>query len=109
MDFLSRAGGRHCLILAKDKNKKDQKNLRRKLVDYCPKQGGSQATNLETQKQNKEDRNAPIISKHLFPWRSAKMTDGTEKPKLPLKFAKRAARYNEFGYIPIAFLTFSLP
>ena len=26
------------------------------------------------------------------------MIDGTEKPKIPLKFAKRAARYNEFGY-----------
>ena len=23
---------------------------------------------------------------------------GTEKPKIPLKFAKRAAGYNEFGY-----------
>ena len=27
---------RHCFILAKDKNEKDQKNLRRNLVDYCP-------------------------------------------------------------------------
>ena len=26
------------------------------------------------------------------------MIEGTEKPKIPLKFAKRAARYNEFGY-----------
>ena len=26
------------------------------------------------------------------------MIDGTEKPKIPLKFAKRATRYNEFGY-----------
>ena len=25
-------------LLAKDSNKKDQKNLRGKLVDYCPKQ-----------------------------------------------------------------------
>ena len=25
------------------------------------------------------------------------MIDGTEKPQFPLKFAKRAARYNEFG------------
>ena len=24
------------------------------------------------------------------------MIDGTEKPKIPSKFAKRAARYNEF-------------
>ena len=26
------------------------------------------------------------------------MIDGTEKPKIPSKFAKHAARYNEFGY-----------
>ena len=26
------------------------------------------------------------------------MIDGKEKPKIPLKFAKRAAGYNEFGY-----------
>ena len=25
------------------------------------------------------------------------MIDGTEKPKIPQKFARRAARYNEFG------------
>ena len=30
--------------------------------------------------------------------RCAKMIDGTEKPKIPSKFAKRVARYNEFGY-----------
>ena len=35
VEFLSRAGGRHFFILTRDKNKKDQKNLRRKLVDYC--------------------------------------------------------------------------
>ena len=27
----------------------------------------------------------------------AQMIDGTEKPKIPSKFAKQAARYNEFG------------
>ena len=52
--------------------------------------------NIET---NKVDRNAPITSKHVFPKRSAKMIDGTERPKIPSKFAKSAARYNEFGYI----------
>ena len=51
--------------------------------------------NTET---NKVDRNAPITSKDVFPKRSAKMIDGTEKPKIPLKFAKCAAWYNEFGY-----------
>ena len=35
---------------------------------------------------------------NVLPKRSAKMIEGTEKPKIPLKFAKRAARYNEFGY-----------
>ena len=29
--------------------------------------------------------------------RSAKMIDRTEKPKISLKFAKRAAQYHEFG------------
>ena len=36
------------LSRARDKNKNDQKNLWRKLVDYCPK-----TTNLKTQKQTK--------------------------------------------------------
>ena len=90
MGILSGAGGRHCFILEKDKNKKDQKNLRRKPVHLIlPETGRSQATNLDTQKQNKVDRNAQITSKHVFPKRSAKMIDGTEK---------RAERYNEFGY-----------
>ena len=44
------------------------------------------------------DRNVPITSKHVLPKRSAKMIDGTEKPKIPLKFANHAARYNEYGY-----------
>ena len=29
---------------------------------------------------------------------SAKMIDGTEKPKIPSKFANHTARYNEFRY-----------
>ena len=29
------------------------------------------------------------------------MIDGTEKPKIPSKFSKRAARYNEFRYKPV--------
>ena len=49
---------------------------------------------------NKVDGNTPITSKHSFPKRSAKMIDGTETPKIPSKFAERAARYNEFGYNP---------
>ena len=93
MDFLSRAGGRHCFILEKDKDRKDQKNLRRKLVDLIlPETGLSQATNLETRKQNKVDRNEQITSKDVFPKRSVKMTDGTEKPKIPLTFATKSRK-----------------
>ena len=47
VDFLSRAEGRHCFILARDKNKKDQKNLRRKLVNYCLKQGDHKEQTLK--------------------------------------------------------------
>ena len=66
----------------------------RKLVGYCPKQG-------DHRNKNKVDRNTPITSKHVSPKRSAKMIDGTGKPKIPPKFAKRAARYNRFGYKPL--------
>ena len=55
MEFLLREGGRYCFILARDKDKKHHKKLRRKLVDYCPKQyetGRSEAASL-TQKQTK--------------------------------------------------------
>ena len=38
------------------------------------------------------------LSKHMFPKRSAKMIDGTEKPKISSKFVKRVARYKELGY-----------
>ena len=53
MDFLSKEEGKRCFILASDKNKKDQKNLRGKLkqVDYCPKQDDHKAINLETPKK----------------------------------------------------------
>ena len=67
--------------------------LRRKLVDYCPEQGDYK----QQKHRNKVDRNAPITSKHVFPKRSAKMIDGTEKPKIPLKFAKREARYKNLA------------
>ena len=55
VEFLLRAGGRHC-FLARDKNKKDHKKLQRELVNHCLKQcetGRSQSANLETQKQTK--------------------------------------------------------
>ena len=55
VEFLLRAGGRHC-FLARDKNKKDHKKLQRVLVNHCLKPcetGRSQSANLETQKQTK--------------------------------------------------------
>ena len=85
MDSLSRA---------RDKNKNDQKNLRRILVDYYPKQGDHKQRTLK----HRNKQNEPITSKDVFSKKSAKMTDETEKPKIPVKFAKRAAGYNEFGY-----------
>ena len=80
----------------------------RKICDYCPKRDGHKATSLETRNKqngskstNHESQTMTFwthASKYVFPKRSAKMIDGTEKPKIPLKFAKRAARYNEFRY-----------
>ena len=55
VEFLSREGVRHCFILASDKNKKDQKNLRSKLVDYCPNQDYHKQRTLKHRK-NQTDR-----------------------------------------------------
>ena len=33
----------------------------------------------------------------MLPTSSVTMIDATEKPKIPSKFAKRTAQYNEFG------------
>ena len=46
-EFLLMAGGRHCFTLARDKNKKDHKKLRRELVDHCPKQGDHKQQSLK--------------------------------------------------------------
>ena len=48
--------------------------------------------------RNEESGSKCTNHEDVFPKRSAKMIDGTEKPKIPLKFAQRAAGYNEFGY-----------
>ena len=80
-------------MLGRDKDKKDHKKLRRKLVDHCPKQGDYKQRTLKHRK-SKVDRNAPITCKHVFPKRSAKRIDGTEKPKIPSKFAKPAIIIN---------------
>ena len=48
-------GGRHCFILASDKNKEGQKYQSLKQTSWLwPEMGWSQAMNLETQKQNKQ-------------------------------------------------------
>ena len=62
------------------------------IVDYCPNWGRSQRTNLETRNQQNWSRSTnhesqtmtfwTRASKHVFPKRSAKMIDGTEKPKI---------------------------
>ena len=36
------------------------------------------------------------ITNHVFPKRSAKTTDKTEKPKIPSTLGKHTVRYNEF-------------
>ena len=46
-EFLSRGGGRHCYLLARDKKKKDRKKLWRKLVDHCLKQGDHKQQTLK--------------------------------------------------------------
>ena len=76
--------GRYCFILARDKDKKDHKKLRRKLVDHCPKQnetGRSEEANLETQKQIKWIEMHQSQVNMGFLERSTKNIDGTENPK----------------------------
>ena len=109
-EFLSREGGRHCFILASDKNKKDQKRFRSKLVDIARNRTITNSTSNESWNTGtkKTDLNLPtIIEKSMtvlacsiervFPKRSSKIKDWTEKPKIPSKFAKLSAWYNEVG------------
>ena len=99
--MVSREGGSHFFILASDKNRKRQKNLRSKLVDYNQKQDDHKQRTLKHRNKpnglksiNHKSQTMTYLtrsSKHVFPKRSAKMIDGTEKPKIPSKFAKRTA------------------
>ena len=98
VEFLSRERGRHCFILARDKNKKDQKTLSSKVVDYSPKQGdqkqrtskhrnkpnGSKSYNHKSQTMTFWTRS----SKRVFPKRSAKMINGTENPQNSFEVCK---------------------
>ena len=96
--FCRREGGRCCFILASDNNKKrSEKSVKQtlKLVDYCPKEDHHKTTNLETRNKqngskstNHESQTVTFwtrASNHLFPKRSAKMIDGTEKNRNPSK------------------------
>ena len=87
-------GRRHSyFILAIDKNKKDHKNLRSNLTSrLLPEIGRSQSNEPWNKKQTKRievtnhESQAMTFwiraSKQVFPKRSAKMIDGTEKPKV---------------------------
>ena len=87
-------------VLSRERSEKSSKQTSR----LQPETGQSKATNLETQEQTKrieiyysQIKNHGLLnwfSKRVFPKRSAKMINGTEKPKIPSKFAKRAARCN---------------
>ena len=67
VEFLSRQGGRHWFILASDKNKKGQKNLRSKLADYCPNQDYHKQRTLKHRK-NQTDRERPITNHKTWPF-----------------------------------------
>ena len=77
-----------------------------KLVDYIysPKKDDHKQRTLkhrnkpnESKSTNHKPRPFELVQVNLFPKKSDKVTDGTEKPKIPLKFANYAAQYNEFG------------
>ena len=46
---------------------------------------------------NHKPRPFELVQVNLFPKKSPKMIDGTEKPKIPWKFPNYAAQYNKFG------------
>ena len=82
------------------------KNLWSKLVDYSPKQDDHKQWALKHRNKPNESKSTNHKSQtmtfwtrsgnHVFPERSAKIIDRTEKPKIALKFATRIARYNKF-------------
>ena len=83
------------LFLQVTRIRKIRKNaLQTQLVDYCPKQDDHKATkNLATRNKRSGSKSTNHESqtmtfwtragKHVFPKKSAKMIDGTEKPKIP--------------------------
>ena len=67
------------------------------------KQNGSKSTKHESQTKTFWTH----ANKHVFPKRSVKMIDGTEKPQIPLKFAKRPTGYKEFHFNTLTVNRFS--
>ena len=65
-----------------------QDDHKQQILKHRNKQKGSKTTNHKLQTMT--------FRKQVFVKGSAKMIDGTEKPKIPSKFAKDAARQNEF-------------
>lgn len=72
--FLSKEAGRGCFIFASDKNKKDQKNLRRKLnSSIIVRNRTISKQRILKQETNKTDRNPPItIQKTMNFWTRAR-------------------------------------
>ena len=107
MEFLWREGGGHCFILASEMNNKDQKKSLKQTSQWLPKLLITIAMTLvkcrNKQNGSKSTNHKPwpfeLVhwSKHAFPRRSAKMIDGTEKPKIP------SNNKNHLWWVVIAF------
>ena len=69
VDFLSKEAGRGCFILASDKNKKDQKNLRSKLnLSIIARNRTITKQQILKHETNKTDQNAPITNHKPWPF-----------------------------------------
>ena len=106
MDFCQRKEADVALFLQVTRTRKIRKVCE---VNYCPKQVAHKQRTLKHE-INKTDQN-PAITKHKpGPFEFVQvnvcflrgpMIDGTEKPQIPLNFAKRTAQYNKFRVIPL--------
>ena len=85
---LSKEGSRRCFILSSDKNEKDHNNLsklNKSIIARNRKITKQRTLKHETNKTDRKPQTKTFwtrASKYLFPKRSAKMIDGTEKPKI---------------------------
>ena len=72
-----------CFILASDKNKKDQENLRSKLVDYCPKQDDHKQRTLKHRNEQNGSKSTNHKSKTKTFWtRSSKQSSPKRSAKM---------------------------